>query len=346
MNISVVVAAFNEEAVITQNIERIIAELSSRPEVEWELICVNDGSRDRTGPLLDEAAQRYSKLRVIHLRRNFGQGRALRTGFDICQGSIIVTLDADLSYGPEYIFTLADALENQKVEIALASPYSKGGAVKNIPFYRYILSKWGNRYLARMSSYDISTSTCVVRAYAREVMDGLLLTSDGMELQVEILMKAALMGFQICEIPAELSWTEQKTAQEGVRRVSKMRILRNIRLYLFMGWLQRPAFIFFILSWFLIIPGLYTAVAFIGVTYGLLKANIPLGIAAALHLTLKELVDNYYQNIIFGSALLIFGFLCFAFSLLFLQNKMYFEELFILTQRRGLKKTWVDRHEE
>jgi hypothetical protein len=56
-------------------------------------------------------------------------------------------MDADLSYGPEYITMLADALERYNVEICLASPYCKGGTIRNVPFYRYFLSRYGNKYL-------------------------------------------------------------------------------------------------------------------------------------------------------------------------------------------------------
>ena len=183
--LTVVVAAYDEEPIIARNLQRIVEELAGREGWDWELICVNDGSGDRTGELMDQFATGKCRVRVLHHRRNFGQGRALRTAFDACKGDVIVTLDADLSYGPEYIFRLTEALDEKNVEIALASAYAKGGLVRNVPFYRRFLSRVGNRYLARMSHYRISTSTCVVRAYRREVIDAIYLTSDGMELQLE-----------------------------------------------------------------------------------------------------------------------------------------------------------------
>jgi dolichol-phosphate mannosyltransferase len=339
--LSVVIAAYNEEPVITRNLRHIVDELSKRPNVLWEMICVDDGSTDNTRKLIDDFASANPRVRVFHHRRNFGQGRALRTAFDQCQGEVIVTLDADLSYGPEYIFRLMDALRDKNVEIALASAYAKGGMVRNVPFYRHFLSRYGNFYLAKMSRYPISTSTSVVRAYRREVIDTLDLTSDGMELQLEILMKAYLMGFRVCEVPARLEWTDAKADKAVFGRVSKMRILRTIRLYLLMGWLQRPAYIFIILSWLLIIPGTYMAVTVALVTFKILKQKIPLGLSQALHVTLKELVTDYYQSIVFSAAFLVIGILIFAFSLILLQNKFYFEELYRLGQ--NFRKSNYDR---
>ena len=330
--LSVVIAAYNEEPVITKNLRHIVDELSKRPNVLWEMICVDDGSTDNTGILMDDFASKNPRVHVFHHRRNFGQGRALRTAFDQCRGDVIVTLDADLSYGPEYIFQLMDTLRDKNVEIALASPYAKGGTVRNVPFYRHFLSRYGNLYLAKMSRYPISTSTSVVRAYRRDVMDTLDLTSDGMELQLEILMKAHMMGFRVFEIPACLEWSDDKAVKADFRRVSKMRILRTVRLYLLMGWLQRPAYFFIILSWLLIIPGAYMAFTVALVTFRILAEKIPLGVAKALEVTLKELVTDYYQNIVFSSAFLLIGILSFAFSLILLQNKFYFEELYRLGQ--------------
>lgn len=333
LNLSVVVAAYDEESVILDSIRLITAELNIRPAVDWELICINDGSRDRTGELLDKAAAHDPRIRVLHHRRNFGQGRALRTAFDICRGDTIVTLDADMSYDPKYIYLLMDALQKNKVEIALASPYTKGGEVRNVPFYRYLLSRWGNRYLAKMSSYRISTSTCVVRAYHREVLDNLVFTSDGMELQLEILMKAAMMGFRVCEIPAKLEWGHEKAANAGLQRVSKMRILQTIRLYLLMGWISRPAFFFILCSFLLIIPGIVIAYGVALRFFQTLSLRLSYGFLNAISDGLKYVTEHYSHSIIFSTIFLLFGFLVLAFSLVLLQNKYYFEELFRLEQQ-------------
>lgn len=330
VDISVIVAAYNEEPIIFKNLERIVAELENRFNNKWELICVNDGSRDNTGTLLDEFAQKDSRVKVLHHRRNFGQGRALRTGFNICRGDIVVTLDADLSYGPQYIFELVDALEVNNVEIALASPYMKGGIVRNVPFYRHMLSRWGNFYLAKMSPYSVSTSTSVVRAYRREVLDSVVLTSDGMELQLEILMKAYTLGFRVCEIPAQLQWSKDKKQGPKLRRASKMRIPGTIQTYLFLGWLTRPAVVFLLLSWLLILPGLYMSLWLLWRVLERVPTHLGRGIMEAISLSLQSAFQTYtYSFIIYGGILLV-GMQVFLYSLLLLQNKYYFEEFFRL----------------
>ncbi|MBF0427126.1 MAG: glycosyltransferase family 2 protein, partial [Magnetococcales bacterium] len=165
MDVSVIVAAYNEGAILAENIQRLKAVLEARPGVTWELILVNDGSQDDTPAIMDRAMREDERVRVHHHWRNFGQGRALRNGFSMARGHVILTWDADLSYDPATIWQLIDTLEEKKVEIALASPYAPGGKVRNVPGLRHFLSRWGNRYLASMSDYDVHTITCVVRAY-------------------------------------------------------------------------------------------------------------------------------------------------------------------------------------
>jgi len=332
LKISVIVPGYNEESVIRKNMERIVKELGKRPDDDWELIMVNDGSSDKTGELMDEFAKEYPRVKILHHRRNWGQGRALKTAFKVCKGEIIVTLDADLSYSPEYIDILSKTVIEQNVDIALASPYVKGGSVANVPFYRLMLSRIGNKYLSKLGRYSINTSTCVVRAYRSEVLGTLALTSDGMELQIEILMKSSMMGFKVYEVPARLEWAIDKTAKAGASRVSKMCISRTIRLYLLMGWLSRPAGILMVLSIMLFVPSLLGASA---IVYRVAEASLTHmneGVLIAWSISMQEVFARYTYGVIIYGILILISIQLFAFSLVLLQNKFYFEELFKLQQ--------------
>lgn len=333
MDISLIVAAYNEEPIILNNVKLMVQELCKRPDIKWELICVDDGSTDRTGSILNEFAQSDDRVSVIHHRRNFGQGRALRTAFERCSGDVIVTVDADLSYGVEYIYRLADVVLNEDVEIALASAYMPGGQVRNIPIVRLALSRLGNYYLSALSNYPISTSTCVVRAYHKDVLNSIALLSDGMELQVEILAKAHMLGFRVKEIPAKLEWEDKpKKANATPLRRSKMNKSRSIRLYLALGWLYKPALVFMVIAAVLSSVGLYLLFNNI-VRYSLLFGdNLDKGIAGALSISLRELVMQYPHTVLFCIVFLLFGCLAFAFALLLMQNKYHYDELYKLCQ--------------
>lgn len=334
VEISVVIAAYNEEQVIEASIKSVVKELKSRTGVRWELIVVNDGSVDRTGHILDKLSKKDSRIRSMHLRRNFGQGRALRAGFDVSRGEVIITLDADLSYSPRYIYQMYDALLDTRSEMVLASAYMPGGLVRNVPLTRRLLSRFGNYYLRLMMGSQVSTVTCVVRAYSRAVIDSLLLTSDGMELQLEILNKAFRAGFRIVEIPAVLEWSGKKEGGMPMPapRASKMRVLRTIRNYLLFGLLSRPAVLFVPVALYLIAHGSIMTFGLFFRLVSLIASNYTDGLLGAMSDGLKNLVADQGYSVLTASFLLVIGIQLFAVSMQFIQNQIYFEELSKLHQ--------------
>ena len=100
--ISVIVPIFNEEAVIPELQRRMAAVLDGIGE-PWELVCVNDGSRDTSLSMLLELRERDARVKVIDFSRNFGQQLAITAGMDFAQGDAVVVIDADLQDPPELI---------------------------------------------------------------------------------------------------------------------------------------------------------------------------------------------------------------------------------------------------
>ena len=102
--ISVVVPCYNEEAILSINLTTIIKYLESKShKYLWEILIINDGSKDRTGQIANEFADQRKEIRVIHHPVNLNLGHALQSGFCNSRGDVIVVLDVDLSYSVEYI---------------------------------------------------------------------------------------------------------------------------------------------------------------------------------------------------------------------------------------------------
>ena len=102
--LTLAIPALNESAIILGNVaelERWMAE--NLPEVEFEILVIDDGSTDGMGEMLDRAAADDPRLRVVHHPRNLGRGRAIRTAMEYSDGAWLIALDADLSYSPEHI---------------------------------------------------------------------------------------------------------------------------------------------------------------------------------------------------------------------------------------------------
>src|ERR1700709_1057824 len=115
---------------------------------DWEVVIVNDGSKDDTSALAKQFAATNNNVHVFDHVVNFGLGQALKFAFNQCHGQYIVTLDMDLSYSPDHIERLVDRLVATKAKVVIASPYLRGGDVKNVPALRKWLSVGANKFLS------------------------------------------------------------------------------------------------------------------------------------------------------------------------------------------------------
>jgi dolichol-phosphate mannosyltransferase len=246
--LSVIIPMFNEEANVRSTIDRVEATLTSLGK-PFEILPVNDGSTDSTLKELDEIASKNPRVRVVSYWKNGGRGKALRYGFRAARGELIASIDADLSYEPEYILKMVQALkEDTEVDIVLASAYMPGGATVGVPRTRLLISKVGNRILRLSIAEDIHTVTCIVRCYRRAVIESLDLESDDKEIHLEILSKAIAMGFRIKEIPAVL-----RARKKGK---SKFKFRSTAVTHLIFTAFERPVLLFGILGILLALIGL------------------------------------------------------------------------------------------
>lgn len=218
-------------------------------DYDFELIPVNDGSTDDTHEVLMRLAKDNPRIRPVSYQPNRGRGQAIRRGFAAARGQIFCSTDADLSYAPEYVPAMAQALlDDSEIDFVVGSPYMPGGGAEGVPWFRLAVSKWGNRVLAAAMPGEITTITGVLRAYRREVIKSLELESDGKELHPEILAKAHAAGFKGIEIPAILT-----RRQKGK---SKFRFRATAWSHLLFSWHEKPMLLFGVVGMMVILAGL------------------------------------------------------------------------------------------
>ena len=236
MDLSIVIPMFNEAENAESTLNRVEEVLASFTGT-YEVIVVNDGSLDNTLEVLNRLAEQDRKLEIVSYAKNVGRGMALRKGFKESSGEIVVSIDADLSYSPQYILDLVGALRREpELDLVLASPYMPGGGVKNVPALRLCVSKLGNRILRLVMPNRIYTSTGIFRAYRKKVLDSLELESDGKEIHLEILSKALALGYRVKEIPAIL--TGRKKGR------SKFKFRKTTATHLAFSVFEKPMIIF------------------------------------------------------------------------------------------------------
>jgi glycosyltransferase involved in cell wall biosynthesis len=245
--VSIVLPVYNEAGVLRENVEELLAYLQGlQDRFRFEVLIVNDGSRDESGVIAEELAQRYPTLKVAHHPTNFGVGQALKFGFSLSTGDYVIVLDVDLSYSPDHVELLLRRITETRAKLVLASPYMEGGRLTNVPPVRRFFSVWGNRFLRSLARGRLSTLTSMVRAYDGPFVRSLVLRSTGLDLMPEVIYKTRVLRGRIEEIPAHLDWSRQVAA--GQRRRSSMRILGHILSTVLSGFVFRPVA-------FLILPG-------------------------------------------------------------------------------------------
>ncbi|RPJ46179.1 MAG: glycosyltransferase, partial [Candidatus Latescibacterota bacterium] len=172
MDVSVLVPVFNEEGNVSLLAERTLPVLE-RLGLSWEIVFVDDGSTDGTFARLAEIHEREPRVRVIRLRRNFGQTAALAAGFARVHGRRIVTLDGDLQNDPADIPLLLARMEEG---YDIVSGWRKD---RKEPFFtRRLPSRAANRLIAAVSGVPLHGFGCTLKAYDRGVLEGLPLYSE------------------------------------------------------------------------------------------------------------------------------------------------------------------------
>jgi undecaprenyl-phosphate 4-deoxy-4-formamido-L-arabinose transferase len=165
--ISVVIPVFNEEQNLRELVRRCL-EACRKTNNPFELILIDDGSRDNSARIIAEAAENNSDIIGILLNRNYGQHSAIMAGFTEAKGDIVVTLDADLQNPPEAIPALVDKIQEG---------FDVVGTVRierQDSFFRRISSWLVNRIVQKATGVIMHDYGCMLRAYRREVIQAML----------------------------------------------------------------------------------------------------------------------------------------------------------------------------
>jgi undecaprenyl-phosphate 4-deoxy-4-formamido-L-arabinose transferase len=210
--ISVIIPVFNEEECLPELLLRMDAAMEGigRP---YEIIYVNDGSRDGSIRLLKAASAANPCLKIIDFNRNYGQHSAVFAGFEAARGEIIVTLDADLQNPPEEVPNLVAKMDEG---------YDVVGSVRQQrqdSLFRKVASRIINWVTAKVTGVQLHDYGCMLRAYRREVVKTLC---EAKEFSTFIPVLADLFAGRVTEIPVAHA--------ERTKGESKYSLLKLIRL--------------------------------------------------------------------------------------------------------------------
>jgi dolichol-phosphate mannosyltransferase len=164
---SIVVPVFNEEEVILETYKRLKKVMDGVGEA-YEIVFVNDGSRDRTPAVIGEICQMDKNIKLVDFSRNFGHQVAITAGMDFAGGQAIVVIDADLQDPPEVIPNMI-AKWKEGYDVV----YGKRGERKGETFFKKFTARMFYRFLKSMTEVDIPVDTGDFRLIDRKVCDAL-----------------------------------------------------------------------------------------------------------------------------------------------------------------------------
>lgn len=232
--ISLTIPVFNECEALAPLFERVAEVMRAREEA-WEVIFVNDGSTDGSADLLDELARDHPEVRVVHLRRNFGQTAAMMAGFDFAEGRIIIPMDGDGQNDPQDIPRMLEALDKG---FDVCSGWRKDRQDNAIR--RNIPSILANKLISAVSGVKLHDFGCSLKAYRAEIIKGVRLYG---EMHRFLPIYASWHGAKITEIPVNHFARTSGSSKYGLERVLK--VLMDLVTVKFLDkYMMKPMYLF------------------------------------------------------------------------------------------------------
>ena len=230
--VSVVIPIYNEAENLLDLVTRVHDAIAPSGR-SFELICIDDGSRDGSARILEQLAATRDWLKPVYLIRNYGQSTALQAGFDIATGTFIVTLDGDLQNDPIDIPRLVDQLVASP-DVDVISGWRK--ARQDAALSRKLPSMLANGLISKVTGVKLHDYGCALKLYRAQIIRDLRLYG---ELHRFIPALAAEVGAKIIEVPVLHHARTRGTSKYGIDRTFRV-MLDLLWIKFLLRFLHRP----------------------------------------------------------------------------------------------------------
>lgn len=202
--ISIILPCYNEGEMIYENITKTVNILQDITQ-QFEVICVNDGSKDNTKEELLRAEKDYKCVKCVSYDKNAGKGHALQVGTNVAQGDYIAFVDSDLELSPMFLKEYLEIMKIKKADVVIGSKMHPQSVI-DYPWFRRILSLGYYiilKILFRLNVKDTQTGLKLFKAHViKEVMPKI--TVKGYAFDIEVLAIINRKGYKIVDAPIEL----------------------------------------------------------------------------------------------------------------------------------------------
>ncbi len=212
MMFSVVMPAYNEEAVIEATITELSAHLDGAG-YRYEIVVVDDASLDRTAEVLKTLSKRLPQLRAIHNSGPNGYGFAIHKGLNAYKGDAVVIVTSDGADSPKDVAAYFDAIL-AGADCAFGMRFGSGSTVKGYPPVKKILNRWANWIVGRLARSDYRDFTNGFKCYRRDVVEAMQpIISGQFNITIEMSLKAVLDGWKVTVVPND--WHQREGGQSS-----------------------------------------------------------------------------------------------------------------------------------
>jgi len=233
--VSIVAPFFNEEDSLVEFFERIVTVTNTLlDQYEFEFVFIDDCSRDRSLKIAHSLIAKDSRLKIVELRRNYGQSAALQAGMDSTEGDIIISMDSDLQHFPEDIPKFLDKIEEGSDVVCGWRRGRQEGIVRRWP------SRVANFLIRKVSGLTINDIGTTFRAYKSEIIQDMVILGENHRF---IPVFAKEVGARICEIPIQNIDRPHGQSNYGLSRTINV-LIDIFFLYFFVKYIDRPIRIF------------------------------------------------------------------------------------------------------
>jgi glycosyltransferase involved in cell wall biosynthesis len=214
--LSVVIPAYNEERTLSQIVDRV----SKVPQL-LEVVIVDDCSSDKTPEVLRNLCAKYPNIKTVRHAKNRGKTEALKTGFRLTEGEIVIVQDADLEYDPSEIPDVIAPIQSGQADVVFGSRFLVRKAARAVYFYHYLANKsltFCSNLATNINLTDVETC---YKAFRGEIIREMKIRSSGFGFEIEVTAKVAKLHCAIYETPISYygrTYEEGKkiTARDGI----------------------------------------------------------------------------------------------------------------------------------
>lgn len=211
MKISIIIPCYNEESTILQIIELVQESLSSN---DYEIIVVDDASKDKTKQFINIHSENDNRIRIICHEINSGKGAAIRSGINNVTGDVVIIQDADLEYDPSEYAKLLKPIQEGKADVVYGSRFKSGNAGRVLYYWHSV----GNKFLTWLSNMftnlNLTDMETCYKVFKKEILENISIEEDRFGFEPEITAKIAKLRPRIRIFEVGISYYG-RTYEEG-----------------------------------------------------------------------------------------------------------------------------------